>query len=176
MKMEIEIPDGINAEREGDFLRVEKGDKKVENKLKHPLVDVEVEENKVIFRDEKENKKVRSVMKTFRSKINSSFEGLEEGFEYRLKVFYRHFPMDVSVQGDRVQVKNFLGEKSKRYAKILEGVDVEVDGEDIIVSGPDKEKAGQTAANIEQKVQAPNVRDRRVFKDGIYITQKPGKM
>ena len=53
-------------------------------------------------------------------------------------------------------------------------VKVEVQNKvDVIVSGADIEKVGQTAANIERSCKIRK-RDRRVFQDGIYITSKAG--
>ncbi len=40
--------------------------------------------------------------------------------------------------------------------------------DEIIVSGPDIEKVGQTAANIEQSTKYLKRKDKRVFQDGIY--------
>ena len=45
---------------------------------------------------------------------------------------------------------------------------------DVIVSGADREKVGQTAANIERACKIRK-RDRRVFQDGIYIVSKDGE-
>ncbi|MEC7431143.1 MAG: 50S ribosomal protein L6, partial [Candidatus Thermoplasmatota archaeon] len=42
---------------------------------------------------------------------------------------------------------------------------------DVTVSGSDREKVGQTAANIERACKIKK-RDRRVFQDGIYIVSK----
>ncbi|KXB05899.1 hypothetical protein AKJ51_04530 [candidate division MSBL1 archaeon SCGC-AAA382A20] len=173
MKKEIEIPDGIEGEVEGEMVKLKKGDEKVKKKFKHPLVDVSMDGNKLVIRGKKDNKKVKSVVQTFESKVKNAISGLEENYEYKLKIVYRHFPMDVKAGDGYVEVTNFVGEKSKRTAKILEDVDVGVKDEEIIVRGPDKEKVGQTAANIEQKIQAPSTRDRRVFEDGIYIVEKP---
>lgn len=173
MKREIEIPEDLEVEVDGKTVRVEKDGKQVEKVLKHPLVKVEKDNDNIVIRTAKDNKKIKSVAQTFESKIRSAIRGVREGFEYRLKIVYRHFPMDVKVKDNVLEVSNFLGEKSKRTAKILEGVEVEVKDEDIWVKGADKEKAGQTAANIEQEMQSPPVRDRRIFEDGIYIVEKP---
>jgi large subunit ribosomal protein L6 len=50
-------------------------------------------------------------------------------------------------------------------------VEVKVDGQDITVSGIDREAVGQTAANIEQACRIVGV-DRRRFPDGIFIVSK----
>lgn len=113
-------------------------------------------------------------MRTFKAHINNMIKGVTEGFKYRLKVVYSHFPMTVKVQGDEVVIENFLGEKNPRRAKILPGVTVKVKGSEIEVEGIDKEAVGQTAANIEQATRITKW-DRRVFQDGIYIVEKAGK-
>ena len=72
-------------------------------------------------------------------------------------------------------IKNFLGEKKDRIINGIEGVDVKIDGEDVIVSGYDIEKTGQVATNIEKGAKVRN-KDRRVYQDGIFIIQKPGRV
>ncbi len=98
-------------------------------------------------------------------------KGLKEGYSYKLKVVYTHFPISVKVEGDKVVITNFLGEKTPRVAKILGDTKVQVNGQEIIVSGSDKELVGQTAANIETATKISK-KDRRVFQDGIYIVSR----
>jgi large subunit ribosomal protein L6 len=85
-----------------------------------------------------------------------------------MKIVFSHFPIKTVVKGDIFEIQNFLGERSARRAKILEGVKVQAKGDEVTLTGIDVEKVSQTAANIEQ---ATRVRDRdiRVFQDGIYV-------
>jgi len=101
-------------------------------------------------------------------------KGACEGFTYKMKVVYSHFPMNVKVSGNTVVIDNFLGEKHPRSAEVLSDVSVEINGQDVTVSGVNKEKVSQTAANIEQATKIKNL-DPRVFQDGIYIIEKDGK-
>ena len=82
--------------------------------------------------------------------------------------------MNVSVSESEFKIKNFLGEKVPRIVKLRYGVSVKIDGNIISVEGADKEKVGQVAADIEQKTRRPGF-DKRIFQDGIYITDKAGK-
>jgi large subunit ribosomal protein L6 len=100
-------------------------------------------------------------------------KGVTEGFEYKMKTVFSHFPIKTSVEENKFIIQNFLGERAARTAKILEGVTVEAKGEDITVQGIDKEKVGQTVANIERATEV-KYRDIRVFQDGIYRTSKGG--
>jgi len=51
-------------------------------------------------------------------------------------------------------------------------VEVRVENKtDVVVKGADREKVGQTAANIERACRIKK-RDRRVFQDGVYIVSK----
>jgi large subunit ribosomal protein L6 len=56
-------------------------------------------------------------------------------------------------------------------AKILDGVTVNLGNDEVVLTGIDKEKVGNTAANIEHATRIRK-RDPRVFQDGIYITER----
>ncbi|MFP4045474.1 MAG: 50S ribosomal protein L6 [Candidatus Aenigmatarchaeota archaeon] len=172
METKIKIPEDIEVKKEDHGVVVSQGDKEVRNKLTHPLVSIEIDDEEVAIKAKRQDKKVKGVIGTFASKIKSAIRGLEENYQAKLKILYRHFPMNVKVNGNVLKVTNFLGEKSPREVEITDGVQVKVDDEEIYVEGPDKEKVGQTAARIEQKIQASNKKDRRVFNDGIYIVEK----
>ena len=93
-------------------------------------------------------------------------------FQHHLKAVYSHFPMTLAVKGNEFVVNNYFGERVPRRADILDGVKVEVKNKvEVVVSGIDKEKVGQTSANIERCTTVKN-RDRRVFQDGIYLLEK----
>jgi large subunit ribosomal protein L6 len=98
-------------------------------------------------------------------------KGVTQGYECQMKTVFSHFPIKTSVDGNQLVIQNFLGERFARRAEILENIKVEVKGEIIILTGIDKEKVGQTAANIERATKVKN-RDIRVFQDGIYITKR----
>jgi len=80
----------------------------------------------------------------------------------------------MKIDSGRLLINNFLGEKNPRVAVILPNVDVQLKGAKITVTSADKDAAGQTAANIEKATKIRN-RDRRIFQDGIYIVERPGR-
>jgi large subunit ribosomal protein L6 len=114
------------------------------------------------------------MMQTFKAHIKNLIRGVMEGHLYKLKICSGHFPMSVSVSGEEFIIKNFMGENVPRTLKLKENVSVKVEGDQVIVESIDKEKAGQTAADIEQLTRVTN-KDLRIFQDGIYITFKDGK-
>ena len=116
--------------------------------------------------------KEKALAGTWNAHLNNMVKGVTEGFTYKLKVLYSHFPMTVEVKGREFVVNNYFGERVPRRADILEGVDVKVQNKtEVVVSGINKESVGQTAANIERSTTVKN-RDRRVFQDGIYLISK----
>lgn len=167
---EIDIPDEIEIEKNNGEIEVSGPNGTVRKDFSSPRVSIIIDENTVTLKSENK-KKALAVLGTFESELENSFKGVKKGFEYRLKVLYSHFPMQVEVKNDKVEIRNFLGEKEPRYADIIGETEVEINDEEIVVRGPNKQKVGQTAANIEQ-VTYVNDKDVRVFQDGIYIVEK----
>jgi len=171
--LEIEIPEGINCEFIDGTLKCKKGEREIEREISILGSSLKMDENKVLIICEKANKKNIAVIKAHQGHIKNMFAGVEEDFVYELEVCNVHFPMTVKVEGSKINISNFLGEKIDRAAKIVPGVNVEIKGSKITVSGPDIEKTGQTAANIENAARVPK-KDKRIFQDGIFMTSKPG--
>jgi len=173
----VEIPKEVEVEVSGDtvngYLVRAKGPLGENEKfLKYRGVYIEKTDGKIrVYTNEKKSR-VKAMVGTFASHINNLLKGVKDGFEYKLKIVYSHFPMKVRVEGDEVIIENFLGEKYPRKAKIFGRVKVDIKGNDIIVRGIDKEECGQTSANLEQATRIKNL-DVRVFQDGIYIVEKP---
>ena len=140
----------------------------------HPRIEIKENNGKIEFHAKKITKKEKCLIGTLSGHVDNMFKGVFEEFIYMLKICSGHFPMTVAKESNFVVVKNFLGEKVPRKAKITEGVKVDIKGDEIVVSSMDKELAGQIAANIEQSTRITN-RDRRKFQDGCYITVKAGK-
>lgn len=99
------------------------------------------------------------------------FAGVTEGYTYNLKAVFSHFPITIKIEGNKVLVQNFLGERKPRAAKIVGDSKVEINGQDISVSGTDLEEVSQTSANIEQSCRVIGY-DRRRFPDGVFIVKK----
>ena len=115
-----------------------------------------------------DRRKMKSMIGTIISHTNNMILGVTKGHRYKMKIVFTHFPITVEVKEGKVLVRNFLGEKGARVAKVRGNVDIKVQKDDITITSSDKEAAGQTAANIE-KICKVSKRDRRIFSDGIFI-------
>lgn len=167
----VEIPENVKVELDGYVFKV-KGEKgELERELHYPGVEAKIEDNKVIFRTDLKTKQARAILGTFSTHLSNLIKGVTDGFTYKLKMVYSHFPITVKQNGDVLEIQNFLGEKAPRKAKILGDTKVKIQKEDVEVEGIDKEKVAQTAANIETATRVKG-RDIRIFQDGIYITSK----
>ena len=70
-----------------------------------------------------------------------------------------------------VTIENFIGERHPRSSKIVGDAKVQVKGDEVIITGVNKEDVGQTMANLEQATKIRG-KDPRVFQDGIYLTSR----
>jgi large subunit ribosomal protein L6 len=174
LSQKIEIPEGIEAQVEGSKVTVKGSKGTNEREFNLANLDFEKKGNEIIIGNEKSSKKEKRRMNTIAAHIRNMLKGTQEEFKYKLKVCFSHFPITVEVKGDEALIKNFLGERTPRKVKIPAGAKVVVDKEIITVTSTSIETAGQAAANFENVTRIPN-RDRRVFQDGIFITNKCGE-
>jgi len=120
------------------------------------------------------NRKQLATVRTVVSHIDNMMVGVTRGFLYKMRFVYSHFPINVTLNGENVEIRNFLGEKRVRKIKLLDGVKYvrSADVKDQIeLSGNDIAMVSLTAAQIQGQT---NVRkkDLRKFLDGIYVSEK----
>ncbi|VVB73183.1 50S ribosomal protein L6 [uncultured archaeon] len=109
----------------------------------------------------------KSFVNTAVALVKSATKGVTEGYTMKLQIVYAHFPITLEQKGAAIVIKNFLGEKNPRKAKVVGDTKVKVEKEFISLSGTDKYAIGQTATNLKQATHI-RFKDPRVFQDGIY--------
>lgn len=174
MKEEINFVEGTTAKVEGMEVVIEGPKGELRKKLSYPGIRISIEGDKIVV-EGGERRSHKKMINTFVAHIKNLMKGVTEGFEYKMKICFIHFPISLKKQGSTLVIENFMGEKKPRTTRLLQGVDVDIKGSEITLQGIDKEKVSQTAANIEQACRVKR-RDRRVFQDGIYIVSKGGKV
>lgn len=172
---EISLPDGLNANLEGSVVTLSKDGNSLSREFKHNRVSVRESNDGLQVYCNLPRRSEKAIAGTWAAHLRNMVKGIEDGFEYRLKAVFSHFPMTLKVEGNKFTITNMLGEKVPRVAKLPwspSEVEVKIENKtDVIVTGADREKVGQTAANIERACKVKK-RDPRVFQDGIYITSK----
>lgn len=164
-----EIPEGISVSLEERTLLV-KGKlgtiKKDFTKLPAFLT---IENNIVKIEPYGTRRKDFAISKTAQSIINNMIKGVQNGYKYRMKIVFAHFPITVKIKDGKVHVENFFGERKARISNIVgDSTKVAIEGDDIVITGPHLEHVSQTAANIELSTRVKN-KDKRVFLDGVYV-------
>ena len=171
IREEIEIPEGVEVIIENNEVSVKGPNGEDSRKFTYPNVSINKEEDVVVLHTSFPKKKDKAMIGTTRAHINNMITGVTDGFTYHMKIVFAHFPMTVKVEKDIVTIDNFLGERHPRTAKIVGDSKVAVKGDEVTITGINKEHVGQTMANLEQATKIKG-RDPRVFQDGIYLTSK----
>ncbi len=176
---EVKIPEGVEVTVENNVVRVKGPLGELVRDFSKQPVTIRKEGNTVIVECYFAKKRERALIGTIAKHIKNMIIGVTKGFRYRMKIVYAHFPMSVKVEGDKVIIENFLGQKDKKVAKIVGDVKVKVEKDEVIIEGIDIEKVSQTAANIHNAVRlrgknrpCPHGREGGPgVLDGIYLYQ-----
>lgn len=167
---EIIIPENVTSEVDVNKVKLSgaRGELKREFKLAYN-VKIQKQDNKITVVSESSHRKTKALVGTIIAHIRNMVKGVTEGYTYRMKIVYSHFPMMVKIDGNNIVTQNFIGERTSRTAKIVGNVQVKIEGQDITITGNDLEEVGATASNIELSCRIVGY-DKRRFSDGIYIT------
>ena len=109
VEKKVSVQDGVTIEV--DKLRVKikgpKGEleKDFDNPVFNSVITME-KNNEIIVKSNADNRKVAAMIGTICSHIKNMSLGVTVGFRYKMKIFYSHFPMAVSVKDGIVEIKN----------------------------------------------------------------------
>jgi len=144
-KSPIELPSGVEVKLDGQNMNV-KGGKGTFDYTIHNSVEVAQEENTLTFKARSDNDRSAWAMAgTMRALTANMVKGVTDGFEKKLQlvgVGYR-----AKAQGNSINLT--LGFSHPVVHELPEGVTAETPSQtEIIIRGIDKQKVGQTAAEI----------------------------
>lgn len=171
MQDQVDIPEGVKVTQNKHMLMFEGPLGKTHKSFRNIPVQIELTEGKVNLKTIGERKRDYAILHTARSIIRNICEGLVVGYTIKMKVVFAHFPITVKVEGKKVLIENYQGERAPRTTHIMGNTKVIPKGEDVILTGEVWTDITQTAANIELKTKVKN-KDHRVFLDGIYAYEK----
>jgi len=136
-----------------------------------PQLSLVREGNEIVASTELSRKKTRAIVGTAIAHFRNMCIGVQHGYEYTMKIVYSHFPITVEAKGDTIFIKNFIGERGIRTARLIGDVSVKTTEDEVIINGIDIEHVSQSAANIQLATKIRD-KDRRIFLDGIYVIRK----
>ena len=142
-KLPIEIPSGVTITVDSGDVTVE-GPKGKLVQFITPAVTVKVEDGVLTVSPKDESKEARSQHGLMRALINNMVTGVTKGFEKKLEVNGVGF----RVQATNNELEMSLGFSHQVKYKAPEGVSITNEKMNILVSGIDKQKVGQVAAEI----------------------------
>lgn len=170
-KKPIAIPAGIEVKMDGQVCTV-KGPKGELTQKIHPNMEVKVEAGEVVVTRPNDNKQNRSLHGLTRTLIANMVEGLTNGFKKELEingVGYR-----AAKQGKDLVMN--LGYSHQVIFSESPGITIDVPAQNkIIISGPDKQKVGQIAAEIREKRPPEPYKGKGVKYVDEIIRRKEGK-
>eukprot|EP01037_Dinobryon_pediforme_P029827 gene29827-33644_t len=147
-KKAVPVPAGVTAEVAGQTVSV-KGPKGLLSFQVHELIGVEKTSDGIKVTPVNESKAARSQWGTSRTRILNLVNGVTKGFEKKLEI--NGVGYKAALNGKTLTLS--LGYSHDVLFPVPEGITVQVAGQksdQIIVSGIDKQKVGQVAAEIRE--------------------------
>lgn len=169
-KLPVKIPSGINVEIGSDAIVIS-GSKGTLSHTLLPGIKVTQENDEIIVTRNDDEQISRANHGLMRSLIDNMVTGVSSGFEKKLEingVGYR-----VALAGSNLKMQ--LGLSHEVVYKIPEGIKADVAQNTIAISGFDKQKVGQAAAEIRSLKKPEPYKGKGIMYVGERIIRKSGK-
>lgn len=171
-KQPVTIPSGVEVSFHGNTITV-KGKKGELSFSFDERITVKIEENEVIVTRSSDEKEDRALHGLTRAYIQNMVTGVTDGFEKKLEIIgvgYR-----AQANGKKIDLSLGFSHPVEMHAP--EGVSIDVDKETkyVVVSGIDKQKVGQFAAEIRSLRKPEPYKGKGVRYVGEYVARKAGK-
>ena len=167
----IEIPAGVEVKIDGNKVTV-KGPKGTLENTFSSAITIKQEGNEILVTRPSDVAEHRSLHGLTRTLVANMVTGVTEGYKKELEVNgvgYR-----VQKQGKDLVMN--LGYSHQVIMPEIEGISIEVPNPNlIIISGPDKQKVGQFAAEVREKRPPEPYKGKGIKYAGEYIRRKEGK-
>jgi len=170
-KKAVPIPSGVTANVEGQTVKI-KGPKGALQAVLHDDIAVKMDKGAITVDPRFETKRARAQWGTSRTLIANLVAGVTKGFEEKLEINGVGFR--AAVQGKNLQLQ--LGYSHDVVFAIPEGIAIATPKPtEIVVTGFDKQKVGQVAANIRDFRSPEPYKGKGVKYAGEFIFRKEGK-
>ncbi len=170
-KMPVEVPKGVNVSLEGSTFSA-KGPKGELSLGVHREIEVKVDGGVVTVHRPSDQPRHKALHGLVRSLVANMVTGVSEGFSKTLEIVGVGYRADVSGNGIKVQV----GYSHPIDYPAPDGVTLECPNQTtIVVSGADKQKVGQTAAEIRAFRPPEPYKGKGIRYQGEQVRRKAGK-
>jgi large subunit ribosomal protein L6 len=171
-KKPIELPKGVEVKQDGNAVTV-KGPKGTLSTQLVPGIEVKIENNVVQFTRKDEENRTRAFHGLVRALVANNVRGVTEGFKRELDIIGVGYRAEVKAK----EVVFQLGYSHPIRFAIPQGIDIVVDAKSghITISGTDRQKVGQTAAEIRSLRKPDPYKGKGIKYSDEVIRRKAGK-
>jgi large subunit ribosomal protein L6 len=170
-KQPIAIPSGVEVKLDGQTLTIKGPKGELSRNFNLDVIDIKVSASEISFEKKEDTVFSRSLIGTYASHVINMVTGVTEGFEKKLIVEGVGFRSEV--KGTNLEMS--LGFSHPVVMEIPEGLSVTAEKNLITVSGIDKEKTMQFAAQIRAKKKPEPYKGKGIRYEGEIIRRKQGK-
>ncbi|HAT1183949.1 TPA: 50S ribosomal protein L6 [Corynebacterium striatum] len=167
----IAVPSGVDIKVNGQEVEV-KGSKGTQTVVLPEPITIAVEDSVITVSRPDDDRKHRALHGLSRSLVNNAVVGVTEGYTIKMEIF----GVGYRVQQKGKDLEFALGYSHPILIEAPEGITFAVDGATkLSVSGIDKQKVGQVAANIRRLRKDDPYKGKGIRYEGEQVRRKVGK-
>ncbi len=173
IERDVELLEDLKVTIDGTVVSMEGKRGKLTKDFEIFKVELKKSKDKINVKSYFINKKKKAKMLAVVGYLRNMMIGVTQGYVYRSKIIFSHFPITVEPDNKKRQItiKNLYGGRKHLIVPIVgDDTTVKVDKDDVIIEGIDKEAVGQTTTNMKEicRLRGKRKKDPETFMDGIW--------